>query len=71
MESCRSYGFKALNGCQIQLDLIRIYIKRILHNKRIKLGAEKSVSQAGGKALDIPLGNLVLFHDHLEGHNNI
>ena len=33
--------------------------------------AEKSVSWAGGKALDILLGNLVLLHDHLEGHNKV
>ena len=33
--------------------------------------AEKSVSQAGGKALDIPIGNLVLLHEHLDGHNKI
>ena len=39
--------------------------------KRIKISAEKSVSQAGGKALDIPIGNLVLLHDHLEGRNKI
>ena len=39
--------------------------------KRIKTSAEKSVSQAGGKALKIPLGNLVLVCDHLEGHNKI
>ena len=39
--------------------------------KRMKISAEKSVSQAGGKALKIPLGNLVLLHDHPEGHNKI
>ena len=39
--------------------------------KRIKHTAEKSVSQTGGKALYIPLGNLVLLHDYLEGHNKI
>ena len=39
--------------------------------KRIKHSAEKSVSWAGGNALNIPLGNLVLLHDHLEGHNKI
>ena len=37
----------------------------------MKLSAEKSVSQAGGKALSIPIGNLVLLHDHLEGWNKI
>ena len=35
----------------------------------LKLVAEKSVSWAGGKALEIPLGNLVLLHDHPEGCN--
>ena len=35
--------------------------------KRMKVSVEKSVSQAGGKALDIPLGNLMLLHYHLEG----
>ena len=39
--------------------------------KRVKTGAEKSVSQAGGKALNIPVGNLVLLHDHQEGCNKI
>ena len=39
--------------------------------KRIKTSAEKSVSQVGGKALKIPIGNLVLLHDHPEGHNKI
>ena len=37
--------------------------------KRTKYTAEKSVSQAGGKALKIPLGNLLLLHYHLEGSN--
>ena len=32
---------------------------------------EKSVSWAGGKNLKIPIGNLVLLHDHLEGWNKI
>ena len=32
--------------------------------KRMKASAEKSVSRAGGKALNIPIGNLVLLHDH-------
>ena len=32
MESCRSCGFRALTGCQIQLDSIHIYTKRNLHN---------------------------------------
>ena len=39
--------------------------------KRIKQNAEKSVSQAGGKALKIPIGNLVLLHDHPEGQKKI
>ena len=39
--------------------------------KRMKTSAEKSVSQAGGKALNIPVGNLVLLHDHPKGHNKI
>ena len=32
---------------------------------------EKSVSHAGGQALSILIGNLVLLHDHLEGSNKI
>ena len=32
---------------------------------------EKSVSQAGDKALEIPIGNLVLLHVHPEGWNKI
>ena len=39
--------------------------------KRMKLSAEKSVSWAGGKALNIPIGNLVLLHDHPKGQNKI
>ena len=39
--------------------------------KRIKQSAEKSVSQARGKDLKIPIGNLVLLHDHPEGRNKI
>ena len=39
--------------------------------KRMKISAEKSVSQAGGKALNIPIGNLVLLHDHPKGCNKI
>ena len=39
--------------------------------KRIKASAEKSVSQADKKALEIPIGNLVLLHDHPDGHNKI
>ena len=39
--------------------------------KRIKASAEKSVSQTGGKALNIPIGNLVLLHDHPKGCNKI
>ena len=35
--------------------------------KRIEQSVKKSVSQAGDKALDIPIGNLVLLHDHPEG----
>ena len=37
----------------------------------MKVSAVKSVSWAGGKALEIPLGNLVLLHDHPEGQNKI
>ena len=37
----------------------------------MKVSAEKSVSLAGGKALEIPLGNLVLLLEHPEGHNKI
>ena len=39
--------------------------------KRIKQSAKKSVSQTGGKDLKIPVGNLVLLHDHPEGQNKI
>ena len=37
----------------------------------MKISAEKSISQAGGKALSIPIGNLVLLHDHPKGWNKI
>ena len=39
--------------------------------KRIRQSVEKSVSWAGGKDLKIPIGNLVLLHDHPEGQNKI
>ena len=39
--------------------------------KRMKLSAEKSVSGQEGKALSIPIGNLVLLRDHPEGRNKI
>ena len=39
--------------------------------KRMKLSAEKSVSWAGGKALSIPIGNLVFLCDHPKGQNKI
>ena len=39
--------------------------------KRIRHSTERSVSQVGGKALNIPMGNFVLLHDHLEGCNKI
>ena len=39
--------------------------------KRMRMSAEKSVSQAGGKALSILIGNLVLLSDHPEGRNKI
>ena len=39
--------------------------------KRIKQSVEKSVSWARGKDLEIPIGNLVLLCDHLEGRNKI
>ena len=39
--------------------------------KRVKISAEKSVSRAGGKALSIPIGNLVLLRDHPKGQNKI
>ena len=39
--------------------------------KTMKMSAEKSVSRAGGKALNIPIGNFVLLRDHPEGQNKI
>ena len=39
--------------------------------QKVKTSAEKSVSWTGGKALKIPMGNLVLLHDHPEGCNKI
>ena len=39
--------------------------------KRMKMSAEKSVSQAGGKALSILIGNLVLLCVHPKGCNKI
>ena len=39
--------------------------------KKVKQSVEKSVFQAGGKTLDVPIGNLALLHDHPEGQNKI
>ena len=39
--------------------------------KRMKISAEKSVSLAEGKVLNIPIGNLVLLRDHPKGRNKI
>ena len=39
--------------------------------KRIKQSVKKSVFWAEGKVLKIPIGNLVLLHDHPEGQNKI
>ena len=33
--------------------------------------SEAEASQAGGKALNLPIGNLVLLHDYPEGWNKI
>ena len=52
-----------------QHELILAANRRTL--KRMKMSAEKSVSRAGGKALNIPIGNLVLLHDQPKGHNKI
>ena len=52
-----------------QLELILAANRWVL--KRIIAIAEKAVSQAEGKALNIPIGNLVLLCDHPEGHNKI
>ena len=52
-----------------QHELILAANRRAL--KRMKTSTEKSVSQAGGKALNIPIGNLVLLHDYPKGHNKI
>ena len=40
-------------------------------SKRMKMSAEKPVSRAGGKALNIPIGNLVVLCDHPKGWNKI
>ena len=36
-----------------------------------RISVEKSLSQAGGKDLEMPIGNLVLLCDHPEGQNKI
>ena len=53
-----------------QHELI-LAVNRHTLKKKIKQSVEKSVSQAGGKDLEILIGNLVLLHDHLEGQNKI
>ena len=39
--------------------------------KHIKQMAKQSVVRAGGKPLQIPVGNLVLLRDHSDGQNKI
>ena len=54
---------------QEQYELIWAANKRAL--KSIQQSTQKSVQRQKCKSLDIPEGNLVLLHDHPEGHNKI
>ena len=60
------------NKCELvnqQHELILAVNRHAL--KKIKQSVEKSVSQVGGNAFNIPIGNLVLLHDHPEGQIKI
>ena len=59
----------SVNGVNQQHELILAVNQCAL--KRIKQSVEKSVSWAGDRDLKIPIGNLVLLHNHLEGQNKI
>ena len=39
--------------------------------KHTKQSAKKSQIRTGGKSLQIPIGNMVLWRDHPKGHNKI
>ena len=72
------FGHKAPTMCDSWLGLANYY-NNFLQSKctwvnqqhELILAVKKSVSRAGGKALSIPIGNLVLLRDHPEGHNKI
>ena len=51
-----------------QHELILVMNRHVL---KIKQSEEKSVSQAGCKTLNIPIGNMVLLCDHPEDQNRI
>ena len=53
----------SVNGLTNIMSFILSVNRHVL--KRIKQSAEKSVSQTGGKDLEILIGYLVLLHDHL------
>ena len=62
---CRTH----VNGYNQQHELIHTVNRHAL--KRIEQSAQKSVSQAGHKVLDVPIDKLVLLCDHPEGQNTI
>ena len=52
-----------------QYELVQAGNKLAL--KSMQQSMQKSADRSGSKLLEIPEGNLVLLHDHLEGHNKI
>ena len=71
-------GLRAYNNDKsiTRIDWVDQQLEQLLHaNKRaqknIKATNAKNCKAAGGKDLIIPVGNLVLLHDHPEGRNKI
>ena len=59
-----------------QIDWVDQQLEQLINankhaQKNIKASNSKNQKVVGGKDLLIPVGNLVLLHDHPEGHNKI
>ena len=71
-------GLHAYNNDKLitRIDWVDQQLEQLLHankhaQKNIKATNAKNHKAAGGKDLVIPIGNLVLLHDHPKGHNKI
>ena len=71
-------GLRAYNDDKLitRIDWVDQQLEQLLHankdaQKNIKATNAKNCKAVGGKDLVIPVGNLVLLHDHPEGRNKI